>query len=244
MATMDKRIEANVTKRCANIMDVTIVPLRSKELDHRENAEYVSPYHQNLSDKRWTRSAFELSSCFAARRASSMPNIAAAVMLDCSAVVAGSSGSGSQLLHLLGDAAPLPKGARERPPRWLTEVDGEILEAVLRIVGHVADLLHPGHEHLVVVSSLAVRGPQECLHHGKLVPNECMITLDAELQGNLFHKSGFGVAKRSIKHQLAYTQCGGLHGLLSSRVCFVARYPPPLLWMRRKSIHLVNNAMS
>jgi hypothetical protein len=37
------------------------------------------------------------------------------------------------------------------------EIDGKLLEAVLRIIGHITNLLHPGHEHLMVVA-LVMRG--------------------------------------------------------------------------------------
>jgi len=97
-----------------------------------------------------------------------------------------------------------------------------ILEAILGIVGHITDLLHPGHEHLVVVS-LVMRGPQESTHHLELFPDESMVTLDAKLQGHLLRYSGFGVAKRSIQHGLAQAQRRGLHGL--------APLSDVLLWM-------------
>jgi hypothetical protein len=79
----------------------------------------------------------------------------------------------------------------ETPRRWLLEMDGEILEAILCIVCHILDLLHLGHEDLVLVSVI-MHDHQESLHHLELVPDESVVALDAELQGHLLRDSRFG----------------------------------------------------
>jgi len=76
------------------------------------------------------------------------------------------------------------------------------LEAVFDIVGHVADLLDPGLDNLVLVS-LLMRCHHESEHHLELMLDESLITLDAQLQSHLLRDGGLGVAERSIQHGLA-----------------------------------------
>jgi hypothetical protein len=83
-------------------------------------------------------------------------------------------------------------------------MDGEIMEAVLCIVSHISDLLHPGHEDLVLVSVIMSWRQSSAML--ELVPDESVVALNAELQGHLLRESGFGIAKRSIQHGLAHAQ--------------------------------------
>ncbi|KAG2580560.1 hypothetical protein PVAP13_6NG355501 [Panicum virgatum] len=97
----------------------------------------------------------------------------------------------------------------------LPQTNGQVMEAVLDIIGHVPDLLHPGQYHLVLLS-LLMRCKQESLHHLELVPDEGMVALEAQLQGNLLRYGRFGIAKCPAEHRFANTEHRRLHG---SAVC-------------------------
>ena len=95
------------------------------------------------------------------------------------------------------------------------------MEAVFDIVGHVADLLDPGLDNLVLVS-LLMRCHHESEHHLELILDESLISLDAKLQGHLLGKRRFGEAKCSAQHGLAHTLSGSAvasMALLSSLLC-------------------------
>ncbi|BAT06480.1 Os08g0539800, partial [Oryza sativa Japonica Group] len=79
------------------------------------------------------------------------------------------------------------------PPGRFLQPDNVVLEAVLDVVGDVTDLLHPSLEHLIV-SLLFVCSTQERQHHLKLVLDEALVLLDAELQSYLLRDGGFGIA--------------------------------------------------
>ncbi|WVZ91928.1 hypothetical protein U9M48_038039 [Paspalum notatum var. saurae] len=119
---------------------------------------------------------------------------------------------GSEFLHLLGHTVPIRQGLKETPPRWLhPQTNSEVLEGVLDVVGDIADLLNPSLDHLVLIT-LFVCGHQESQHHLELVLDEGVVTLYAELQGDLLRERGSGVAKRSVQHGLAHAQRRRLHG--------------------------------
>jgi hypothetical protein len=66
---------------------------------------------------------------------------------------------------------------KEAPPRRLPKSNALILEAVFHVIGHVTDLLHPGLDHLVVVS-LLMCSHEEREHHLELISDESLVTLD------------------------------------------------------------------